>query len=165
MWKRIQQNYGRTPFFSECGPFVKDWILSRYSSLADQNIKFIDQVCTRFGWQIDFRLSCECACLGTKSHRVLELLRSVSADTYYCAQGSFMYMWEEGVFPIDDIEILFQDFVPKLYPQALSEDFVPYLSVLDALFNIGPEATRDLIEHGTEKWLEWNQLYQRCVHE
>ena len=37
--------------------------------------------------------------------------------------------------------------------------FVPYLSVLDALLNIGPEATRDLIAAGAQKWHTWDEMF------
>ena len=33
------------------------------------------------------------------------------------ARGSFGYMKSEGLFPLADIEVLFQDYVPKAYPQ------------------------------------------------
>ena len=68
-------------------------------------------------------------------------------------------MRSDGVFPVDGIEVLFQDFQPPAYPQTAARGkFVPYLSILDALFNIGPEATRELIETHSTKWWTWDEM-------
>ena len=68
-------------------------------------------------------------------------------------------MLADGLFPLDDVKVYFQDFKPRVYPQIGSKEvFVPYLSVLDALMNIGPEATAELIETGTEHWMTWNEM-------
>ena len=68
-------------------------------------------------------------------------------------------MKEDGVFPVDNIEILFQNFTPKPYTQiGTIDEFVPFLSVLDALFNVGPDQTLELINNGTTKWLTWNDM-------
>jgi hypothetical protein len=65
-------------------------------------------------------------------------------------------MRDDGIFPITDIEVLFQDFKPKPYEQVGSPGrFVPFLSVLDALMNLGPTGTAGIIRDGTHKWLSW----------
>ena len=92
---------------------------------------------------------------------MLELLRWCKASCYFCAQGSFDYMLEDGIFPVIDVEVLFQDFQPKNYKQIGSpESFIPFLSVLDALMNIGLEHTGELIKDGTGKWLTWEERLQ-----
>lgn len=59
-------------------------------------------------------------------------------------------MQAEGLFPLAGVEVVFQDYASKPYPQVGGKNgFVPHLSVLDALFNIGPEATSEMISHGT----------------
>ena len=66
----------------------------------------------------------------------------VRGERYYCARGSFGYMQAEGVFPADGIEVLFRRTCRGPIRSWRAEgQFVPYLSVLDALFNIGPEGT------------------------
>jgi hypothetical protein len=90
---------------------------------------------------------------------VLELVHWCEADTYLSARGSFGYMLEEGIFPAPGLEVIFQDFDCRPYPQvgAVGE-FVSHLSVLDALMNVGPEATLELVRGGTRRWIEWNEL-------
>ena len=75
------------------------------------------------------------------------------------ARGSFGYMQADGLFPVEGLAVLFQAYVPRPYPQwAATGEFVPYLSVLDAMFNIGPEETLKLIVAGTSRWRSWDEM-------
>jgi hypothetical protein len=57
--------------------------------------------------------------------------------------------------------VKFQNYIPKPYQQVGSRDtFVPYLSVLDALMNVGHEKTAELIRHGTDHWDSWDGMMQ-----
>ena len=68
-------------------------------------------------------------------------------------------MQAEGLFPLAGVEVVFQDYASKPYPQVGGKNgFVPHLSVLDALFNIGPEATSEMISHGTARWRTWDEM-------
>jgi hypothetical protein len=159
MWKRIQQNYSKTSFFKSIAAYVEKWLFRPSPSLAVQNIGFISLACDLLGLERQFIRSSELSSDRHRSERVAELLETSGAGTYYCAKGAFEYMLADGVFPLDDVEVLFQDFQPEPYPQTGSPgQFVPYLSILDALFNIGPEVTLELVMRGTSRWLTWNEM-------
>lgn len=159
MWKRIQQNYSRTPYYSQIAPHVEKWLLEKSESLAAQNIAYTKLVCDLLALRCEFCFSSQHPSEQLRSKRVLELLRWCKAKRYYCAKGSFAYMIEDGVFPVEDIEVLFQNFQPKAYNQRGAKDsFMPNLSALDALFNVGPEQTAELIKNGTPQWLTWEEM-------
>lgn len=159
MLNRLRHNYGKAAFFNEVFPRVEGWLTNPAMSLAEHNMGFIRLVLELFGWKKDIKFSSTCHSDLQRSGRVLELLRLCGATKYYAANGSFGYMHEEGIFPVTDIEVLFQNFVPKRYPQVGSPDeFVPFLSVLDSLFNIGPENSAQLIIKGTDEWRSWDQM-------
>ena len=163
MIRRIQQNYGKTPFYGEIFPWVESWLGEQAETLAAQNVAFIRWVMGMFGWKRDLRFSSSCPSEETRSHRVLELLRWCDASRYYSAHGSFGYMQEDGVFPVPEIELKYQEFTPHPYSQAGSPDtFTPDLSVLDALFNIGATQTAQLIVEASGHWLNWDE---RMRHE
>ena len=106
-----------------------------------------------FDWHTDWKLSSDYVTTSKRSRRVLELLRWCEATHYYSSSGALEYMNEEGVFPVEDIEVLFQNFHIKHYPQMGStQDFFPSLSILDALFNVGPEETAKLITNDNNYW-------------
>ncbi len=158
-WKRIEHNYSRAPFFAVLAPRIQAWLLAPAASLAEQNSAFLMLVCDLLGIKREVRRSSELPSEAHRSHRVTELLRSVRAGRYFCARGSFEYMHEDGVFPLPDVEVLFQGFRTRPYPQVGSPGaFVCSLSVLDALLNAGPDGTLDLIIGGTDRWSTWEDL-------
>jgi hypothetical protein len=160
MVRQINYNYGRAAFFSQVAPPFEKLLLTPAGSLASQNLELIHLACSLMGIRREFRLSSQCPSHSASSHRVLELLRWCDCDRYYCARGSFSYMKADAVFPVDGVEVLFQDFRPVPYRQVgAKEGFHPYLSVFDALFNIGPEETLKLIVAGTPKWRTWDEMF------
>ena len=161
MWMRIKTNYERCEYFDRLRNDVQSWLLKPSPSLASFNIEFIRLMCSHLGILPEFRNSSEFPIHYERSQRVLELLRSCRSIRYYCAQGAFPYMFEDRVFPVPDIEVLFQDFHQHSYNQRGSpQTFIPNLSVLDPMMNIGPEKTLTLIRQGTRKWLTWEEMVQ-----
>ncbi len=164
--KRIQQNYSKASFYGPIFPLIEEWLLKENELLAFQNIAFIKLVCDLMGLKRNFRLSSGCPTVEKSSKRVLQLLRFFKATRYYCARGSFNYMFEDGVFPVEDIEILFQDYRHSPYVQIGSPElFVPYLSILDSLMNVGPDCTLEFIKHGTLHWRAWNEMLNSLAME
>lgn len=162
LWRRIQQNYGKTEYFSIYKTEISDWLLSHYSNLAEQNIAFIQLICKILGLEKRLLKSSEKSSEKQRSDRVVELLNWTGASRYYCAQGSFGYMFEDQVFPLKQVDVLFQNFQLQAYPQKGSPaQFVPYLCVLDALFNRGPEETLSLIKSGTQTWYSWQDMVRK----
>ena len=159
MWKRIQQNYNKALYYTDIAHQIEKWILTTEGSLATLNTAFITLVCNLLGLCREFRFSSQYLSGARRSQRVTELLRWVGAHRYYCARGSFGYMLEDAIFPVYDIEVLFQEFKINAYSQVgATDNFVPYLSVLDALLNVGPEETLALIANGTQKWSTWESM-------
>lgn len=79
--------------------------------------------------------------------RILDICRSLGASKYLTGQGvgTQRYM-EETAFQKLGIKVIYQDFIHPAYNQ-LWGDFLPKMSVLDLLFNHGPEARGILIDH------------------
>lgn len=160
MWARIEYNYSKAPYFAQLSEKFRSWLFMPVESLAELNIRFIKLVCELLGYPSNkFCYSSEYPSELKRSERVLELLRWGRADKYLSANGSFSYMLEDGVFPVDEVEVLFQNFEFGEYKQIGSPNkFIPSLSIFDALLNIGPEATGRLVADGTKKWLNWREM-------
>ncbi|MBI4617574.1 MAG: WbqC family protein [Planctomycetes bacterium] len=165
MWERIRLNYGKAPYFPPLAGWLERWFLTSHGSLLDQNVAFIRWVCELFGWERELPLSSAHPSELRRSERVLELLRAHGATRYLAANGSIGYMLEDGVFPVDNIEVLFQDHQPRAYPMIGASGFVDRLSVLDALLNVGPATAAALVQSGTARWLTWEERKSRHVQE
>jgi hypothetical protein len=162
-WRRrlkttLDQSYGRTPHHATVRAGIDEWIDTPFTSIADMNIALIQLVAQLLRFEPSWRRSSELGSTGQRSERVLDLLRRTGARSYLCARGSFEYMREDGLFPVADIEIGFQDFEPQPYAQRRTDEFVSHLSVLDALFEVGPDETRRLVLAGQRAWTPWRAM-------
>jgi hypothetical protein len=158
-WKRLAQSYSKAPHFATVGPLVRAWLETPAASLGEMNVAFVRMVMSLLGADTEVLMSSATGTRGERSQRVLDLLRFCEADRYLCARGSFDYMRDDCVFPVEGIEVLFQDFRVEPYPQISSPDeFVGYLSIVDALMNVGADETARLVAHGTGHWLGWDEM-------
>ena len=74
---------------------------------------------------------------------LVSLCRTLKADQYLSGSGGKNYL-DQGQFQQAGIELKYTEYQPQPYPQLWGE-FVPGLSVLDLLFNCGPEETKKSI--------------------
>ncbi len=158
--KRISFVYSKAEFYQHYYPVVEKWLLADYKYLADINIAGIKMFCDILSIKKDFMYSSdytkETGSTSVRTKRIIDLTKWANADEYLCAFGSFDYMKEDG-YDYKKYPVVFQNYIPKPYKQIHSQEFVPYLSILDALFNIGGEETLKLIQNGTKNWLTWNE--------
>jgi len=162
-WRRrvkttLDQSYGRAPHHAALRSDFDAWIDAPWPSVADMNIAFIRLVARLLEFQPQWLRSSELGATGERSARVLDLLRRCGARTYLCARGSFEYMVADDLFPVADVDVVFQEFDPVPYAQSRSAGFVSHLSVLDALFEVGAAHTRDLVLAGQRAWTPWRAM-------
>ena len=73
------------------------------------------------------------------TERLVAVCKAVGADQYVAGSGSKNYM-DEKLFERNNIKVVFQNYVPVVYLQRLSSTFIPNLSVIDLISNVGPES-------------------------
>lgn len=152
--------YKKTPYYDPIIQELKTICCDKFSSLADFNITIIKFLCRLLNINTNFIYSSQFFLTSSRSQRIYDLLTATNATCYLCANGSFEYMLEDKIFPCE-LPVYFQNFYPKPYKQIHSKEFIPYLSILDALFNIGPQETYQLIINGTPKWLTWKERFHQ----
>ena len=162
-WRRVlkttlEQSYGRTTHYAALHDAVAEWIDTTWTTVADMNCAFIQLVAGMLGFEPEWRRSSEIGSRGQRSARVLDLLQRAGARTYLCARGSYDYMAEDALFPVDEIDVVFQEFEPVPYPQRRTDVFASHLSVLDALFEVGTDETRRLVLAGQRAWTPWRAM-------
>ena len=83
----------------------------------------------------------------------VDLCKKFGASAYYNFQrGVELGLHKAECFLPHGIRLFKQEFRHPEYPQ-LTPAFVSHLSVLDALYNVGPERTRELLREGS-RWVE-----------
>ena len=147
-WKRkitdsLKYNYSKTLYFKHFYPALEDTILNASDSLNDLNISLIKEICSFLGIGIPiFKLS-ELNLTTQKNELLIDICKHIGANEYLAGLGAKEYM-DLKMFADADIEVTWSLFQVKEYPQQC-KNFVPYLSAVDALFNLGPIATKELL--------------------
>lgn len=89
------------------------------------------------------------------TERLSEICSKLGGSHYIAGRSGVKYM-DMSYFEKKGIEILWQEYKPNnfVYDQ-LHGDFIPGLSILDALFNIGPDESKKLLK---DNWTVDGQL-------
>jgi hypothetical protein len=137
----LKQVYGKRPFFEAYFPQVEALIEAEYASLADLDTALIRHLCEVLELETAILDSASLPHEGEAQDRLVSLCHAANADGYISNVGAAAYVDEAG-FAAAGLTHLWQAFTPPVYDQG--KPFLSNLSVLDALFNLGP-ATADLV--------------------
>jgi hypothetical protein len=148
--RSIQHSLGTCPYFHEIYPHLERWLNTDYQLLADLNIDGIQLIAGLLGLSPKFIRASQLAPEGHKTRLVVGLCKQLGASQFYCTAGSkTAYMAEEEyMFAEAGIQLTYQSWLHPTYRQR-GAGFVSHLSAIDALMNIGPEATRALVVPGS----------------
>ena len=148
----IKMSYGKTPYFDNVYPHIQSIISSNIKNLSEINIEIIKLFSSMMSLDTNFYIASHMENLTKdKTQRLVDFCQLQQCDSYYSPAGSLDYLdtaKSKELFQSADITIYFQQFEVSAYPQK-QKDFVPYMSILDALMYCGAEGTRDIIEKGS----------------
>jgi len=143
--KTIKQNYTKTPFFNDCLDLLSIIESAPTHNLSVFNQHIIMSASTHLDLNTKFVVASDLECGGKKSHHLLEICRAINANHYLSPKGAQEYIEEEGVLVNELDSITYQNYVPRPYVQHHSSEFVSHLSIVDAVANIGWNATKQHI--------------------
>ena len=147
-WTSIKHHYSKAPFFQKYRDSFEKIYKKEWEYLVDLNITLIKKISEILGLDTEFMLSSELRGVkGTKTDRLINILKLIGADEYITGPGTKAYIEPEN-FKGNDIALYWYEFNHPSYAQ-LYGDFVPYLSVIDLLFNMGGESIK-LLREGEE---------------
>lgn len=149
-WRRkhlrtLQLSYGRHPRFAEVFSRVEALLAPPAATLGELNERLVAGVAEGLGFRCRMVRSSGLDVAGLRSSELLAaIVRQVGGTRYLHGAGALKYH-DTDVFQASGVEPVAQSFAHPVYPQAGSESFVPGLSVLDALFNLGFEGVAALL--------------------
>lgn len=141
-WKTISLNYARSPFFKTYKDIFGDFFhsalpvkLSEVNRKAIELINEILEVKTKITSSSDYTFS------EGKNERLISICRQAGASVYLSGPAAKEYV-DESLFTNENISVEWMDYSGyKEYPQ-LFPPFEHGVSVIDLIFNTGPEAIR-----------------------
>jgi len=147
-WKALQLKYKKAPFWALYSDDFANAYNTEFKLLRDLNAELIKIICRLIGIETKFVYSSELGLVDEplgKTERVVNLCKKAGLTYLYDAKGAESFL-DKSMFKEAGIEIEFQEYMPQDYPQMHGEH-VDYLSVVDMLFNVGPQ-TLDMIRAG-----------------
>jgi hypothetical protein len=146
MIKSIEYTYRKSPWFSEVFPVVEKLIRHETDNLSGYLAHQIQSIALFMGINTEFVLTSRCYANNNLSgqDRVLDICKREQATTYINSQGG-QSLYDTETFRSAGINLRFLVMHPVPYKQR-SAGFVPYLSIIDTLMEIGPGGMRKHIE-------------------
>ncbi len=153
-WQEKQQhtlttNYAKAPHFKQISEALADIFSSKWERISLLNIHVVKTLAKLLGITTPIYIASE---LGSfpdgPDERLIALARHFKATTYLAGAGGKEYM-DLSAYEAAGIHVEFQTYGHPVYPQLYGE-FLPFMSVIDLLFNCGEKESLSIIRGAYE---------------
>jgi hypothetical protein len=154
-WSILNEAYGPEPipygtqesdYFPEYKGIFQQMYGLKWEYLCKLNIEIIQKIVKLLGLsEPEFHFSSELDVKGSETDKLINILQRMGADEYISGPGAKDYL-EIDRFEEEGINLYWHEFDHPKYEQLYGE-FVSHLSIIDVLFNVGPQTTA-LIREG-----------------
>ncbi|MBT7903309.1 WbqC family protein [Candidatus Woesearchaeota archaeon] len=146
-WKQDYRNklidaYKNHPFFDETLLWIDEVLAINSDNLIDYNLSFIKHIFKLLEISPKIVFSSELKITSSKSQRILDICKKMSATDYLAGQGAIDYL-DVNIF--DNINIIKHKFIHPEYVQFNCDKFIPYMSSIDFFMNIGKNNFKQLL--------------------
>ncbi|MDD5313556.1 MAG: WbqC family protein [Dehalococcoidia bacterium] len=139
----IKQNYSRTPFFSTYINVFEEIYSQEWEYLIDLDVTFIRVLMDKLNLNREILFSSKLEVPEHKTHRLINICVKLGATDYLTGKAAEDYI-DESLFNEKNIRLQYHNYTHPSYSQMYG-DFIPFLSVVDLLFNHGPQSLEILI--------------------
>ena len=150
--QKIQKSYANSKFFHLYENYFHSLYKKNWDFLFELNYEILKKIIELLGLNIKIIKESELEVQGNSTQRLVNICNSVNADTYVSGIGGRDYMDTE-LFEENKINLEYQKFSHPIYSQHFSNSFIPNLSILDLLANLGPK-TMEILTNQSEDCLE-----------
>lgn len=135
--KTLKHMYGKAEHFEEVYPRIQGIYDESWNLLADFNLALLKLCFRSLGIEPRFEFSSALNIIAEDgSERIIKICEKLKANHYLSGQTGRDYL-EVSDYQDHGIEVSFHEFNHPIYPQQFG-DFIPNLSVIDYLMNVGP---------------------------
>ncbi len=143
-WELILSNYKETNFFHLYHEYFEKLFDRKWNYIFDINFDIIKKCIEWLDIKIEIIKESDLSIDGKSTEKLVNICKELGAQKYISGPGGKNYL-DEKLFFDNKIKLEYQSFFNKPYPQN-SKTFVPNLSIIDMLANIGPKSKNFLIE-------------------
>lgn len=154
----LRGNYSKHPFYKEIMGRIEGIFFEKYTYLIDVNLRSVECIKDILGIETEIvrQSDLEYDRGAKKNELMLALTRACNGDVYLSGNGARKYMQIQD-FEDFGVKVQYLTFAPFEYTQYRSGEFIPGLSTLDLLFNVGVKKARDLFWENIQR----NEVFEQ----
>lgn len=141
-WESVKQFYSKSPFFKDHKPFFELVYKKDYLLLIDLINEINQYLFEVLQIQSKIIYSSSLGINSSKEDLILDICLALKTDTYISGPFGKEYL-DKALFEQKNIELLFHDYKHPEYKQ-MFPGFIPFMSIIDLLFNHGPDSMQIL---------------------
>ena len=137
-WGTISQNLKKAPHWARYAHGLEAFYTKRYEKLSDLNLEMTVWFFQQLGIATPWKIESEIGTSTESTERLIELCKKTGATAYLSGAGGKGYM-DETRFQAEGLGLQYQHYTHPTYSQ-LHGGFLPYMSIVDLLMNVGPDS-------------------------
>lgn len=151
-WKNIhletlKANYSKAKYYNNYINLIKDIYAQEWEYLSKFNIALLMKIFKVLGLEKDIVFTSDLDIKGENTDLIIEICKRLGADTYISGIGGKNYM-NEDLFRKNSIKLFYSKFTSPVYEQQFNSlGFIPNLSIIDMLFNVGDSSLHLITEN------------------
>ncbi len=142
--KSLRAWYAKAPYFEKYFPRFESLLAREWRGINELNIAVIRILFEALGIEKKVYLETALGAGGEKTARIIAIAKKLGARAYLSGAGGKDYL-SENDFKDAGIVLKYQDYRHPVYRQQFmtnEKDFIPYMSVIDLLFNEGDKSLK-----------------------
>lgn len=144
-WKTLCHNYARAEYFPTYEPLFENLYLNYHEQFLSQiNYRFLLAICQTLGIHTKLTWSADYSLAEGKTERLLDICRQAKAQRYVSGPSAQGYL-DEAMFQAAGIEVVWKNYSGYSTYRQLFGAFEHSVSVVDLLFNEGPNIRKRMI--------------------
>jgi len=144
-WKKIFHAYTNSKYFHLYEVYLKNLYEKEWNFLFELNFETIKKTIEFLGIKIEIIKESELNVKGKSTERLVNVCKKIGADTYISGPGAKDYT-DEKLFEKNNVKLFYQNYSHPQYFQHSTESFIPNLSIIDMLANVGPDSLKLITE-------------------
>jgi hypothetical protein len=143
--KSIRFNYKAAPYFDQYIDIIEEQLLNKkFKYLTDLNFEMLSKFLELLDIKVNIIKASDLDFSGQKSELVLDMCIKLGSKKYIFGEQGKNYV-DRAVFAKSAVDVYFQKYIHPTYKQ-INGKFSPYMSVIDLLFNAGPESKKIIMK-------------------
>lgn len=143
-WNALRISYATAPYFKRYADFFEQTYAREWDYLGDLNTHMLRWFLPELGIRVPFGAGQDFDFKGRKSDLVLDMCRELGASTFIFGALGRDYA-DIAAFAAANIKVVFQDYAHPVYRQQQQPGFISHLSIVDLMFNCGPDSLEILM--------------------